>query len=346
MDNNNFNNQPNDNMQNMQNPQDQMGPMNQPMQQGMGPNMNPNMAPYPQPMMKPPKQPMDPAKKKKIIIIVSIISALLVVGIALAIILPIVLRVDYAETYKIASELRTQIHDAHVDDDCEDVKYYVDSSWVSDKDYAEYISGCEGAYDSGLNDLVTKLENSSGVKRDEKIKTQFDKFKTEYNKLSTGNADELKIKLSIWKAWHSFNYAIDDFYYGNYDLTDDEINNAANYLINSGNDQLKTYGEGWKEKALAVAAAFRAYDKTSYSDPNHSEIFNNYYDKDDEYDDWRYDNEIDIDDVAPLNFDSTLKMYEEYENLYTIIADTYEENYNYGSGDCTEIEFLHQVYCN
>ena len=74
----------------------------------------PYQQPYPpQPMMKPPKQPMDPVKKKKLILGFSIGGAILVLGIAAAIIIPVLLRVDYAPAYNIAKELKPKIYDIY-----------------------------------------------------------------------------------------------------------------------------------------------------------------------------------------------------------------------------------------
>ena len=154
-------------------PNMQMGPMGPnmgPANQNMGP-MNPNMGqPYPQQAMRPPKQPMDPAKKKLIIIIVSVVSGLVVIGIALAIILPMVLRVDYATAYNTAKELKPKIYDIYQSYDCEYVVDEVDYSWVSVKTYDEYVEECKKIYNAGTDDLVNQLENTDGVKRNEEIR--------------------------------------------------------------------------------------------------------------------------------------------------------------------------------
>ena len=340
MDNNNFNGQMNNqNMpQNMQ-MNGQMGPM--PNGQ-MGSNMNSNMVqPYPPQMMRPPKQPMDPKKKKAIILTVSIVSGVVVLGIALAIILPIILRVDYATAYKTAKELKPYIYDIYESYDCEYVTDYVDESYITDKEYGEYVEKCKEVYNSKVNDLVNQLENTDGVRRNDEIKNQFGKFKNEYTALSSGNVDELSNKLSLWQAWHSFHIAVDDLSYSD---TDSEFTIAGNYLINSGNDTLKTYGDGWLEWSLAIAAAYRAYNNASWSSPDYQSLRDAYNNKKAEFKDWIAVNKPDINAVAPLKFDDTSKMYTEFDRLYTLVADTYENNYNSGSNDCDE--FLGDVYCD
>lgn len=297
--------------------------------------------PYPQPMMKPPKQPMDPAKKKKIILIVSICSGVLVLGIIAAIVIPILLRVDYGPTYAAAKELKPKLYDIYYDYNCEYVVDYVDSTYTSIKKYTEYVEGCKEVYGPETDDLVTKLENTDGVKRNNEIKAQFEKFKTEYTTLSSGSSDELDAKLDLWQARHNFVVTADDLTTSS---SDAEYTTAANYLINSGNDTLKTYGEGWLERRTAINAAYRAYYNASYSDPNYSQLRDDYNNKRNEYSDWLATNKPDIKTVAPLNFNDTSKMYSEFTKLYDLIAKTYEQNYNSGSGDCSE--FLGEVVCD
>ena len=339
MDNNNFNGQMPNQPSMQPNVQGPMGQQNINMNMGQMPMqpMQP-MQPYPQqPMMQqPPKQPMDPAKKKKIILIISIISGLVVLGIVAAILIPILLRVDYSSAYQTAKDLQSNIYEIYQSYNCEYVVDYVDSTYTSIKDYNAYVEGCKEVYDSTTDELIAKLENTDGVKRNNEIKTQFDKFKAEYTAASAGDADELATKLSLWQAWHSFKVTVSDFDYSS--TTDAEFTTAANYLINSGNDTLKTYAEGWLTWSIDTAAAYRTY-RSSWSSADR-EAYSN---KRSEFQDWVAANKPDINSVAPLNFNDTSKMYSEFNKLYNFIAETYATNYNSGSGDCTE--FLGEVYC-
>ena len=187
MDNNNFNGQMNGQIR----PNGQQVPN---MGQNMGQPYPPQM---PLQMMHPPKQPMDPKKKKTIILTISIASGVVVLGIIIAIVLLMILKVNYSTAYKTAKELKPYIYDIHQDYDCGYVVEDVDSSYVSDKDYSGWINACQEVYDSEINDLVSQLENTDGVRRNEEIKTQFNKFKTEYIALSDGDAAELAYKMSL-----------------------------------------------------------------------------------------------------------------------------------------------------
>ncbi len=349
MDNNSLN-QPNQPMgQPMQPTQPMSGPQpvgqppmpNQPMppmgQQPYGQSYPPYQQP---PMPRPPKQPMDPAKKKKIILWSSIGGAAIALGIAAAIIIPILLRVDYGPAYATAKELKPKILDIYHSYDCEYVVDDVDSSYIDPKTYAEYIEDCKKVYNTSTDDLVAKLGNTDGVKRNDEIKNQFAKFNAEYTAASSGTSADLSSKLDLWQARHNFVYAADDLNYSS--SADSEFAAAAKYLTESGNDALKTYGEGWLEKNLAIAAAYRAYDAASWQES--SKYYNDYTNKKKEYNDWVAANRPDINTIAPLNFNDTSKMYSEFSTLYDLISQTYALNYNSGSGDCTE--FLGQVYCD
>lgn len=318
------------------NPQGGYGPQNFG-PQGYGPQgyNQPLMGqPISQPMMKPPKQPMDPAKKKKLIIGLSVCGAVLILSIAAAIVIPILLRVDYSSAYATAKELKPKVYDIYRSYDCEYAIDYVESKWTSVKDYTEYIERCKSNFSSETNDLVSKLENTDSVKRNNDVKTQFDKFKAEYTSLSSDNSDALNAKLALWQARHNFVIAADKL---STSSSDAEFTTAANYLINSGNDTLKAYGEGWLERRIAINAAYRAYYNASYSNPNYNQLREDYNNKKNEYNDWIATNKPDIKTVAPLSFNDTSKMYSEFTKLYDLITDTYEKNYNFGSHDCSEI---------
>lgn len=340
MDNNSFNG----GMGNPSNMQQNMSPNMQPGMQGMQSNMGMPMGPmgpgmgqpYPQQMMRPPKQPMDPAKKKRVILIVCIISGLLVVGIALAIILPIILRIDYSTAYNTAKELQPKIYDIYQSYDCEYVVEYVDSDYTSVKTYNEYIDGCAEVFNLETDNLVEELGNTDGVRRNEEIRLQFDKFKSIYDSMNP-NYDELMTKLAVYKARHEFVVAVDDL---SYSSSDAEITAAANKLIESGNDTLKTYGEGWLEKYLVAAHAYQDW----YNSPGYlGEKYDLKNNTDTERKNWVSANKPDVKSLYPLNIDDTSKLYSDFDKLYDLISGTYALNYNAGSGDCDEL--FGEIYC-
>ena len=320
-------------------------PMMQPNMQGASQAMNNvNMGQYPvsQPM-RPPKQPMDSAKKKKIILTVSIISGVVILATVATVLIIVLSKIDYGPAYRTAKQLEPKVYDIYQSYDCDDVVGDVNSAYVSINSYNEDAEGCKKLFSTETDNLVSELENSDAVKRNDEIKAHFENFKSEYVAVSAGNTEELSSKIDLWKAWHGFVVTEDDL---TNNSSDAEFTTAANYLINSGNDTLKTFGETWLQKTIEVAAAYRAYDSSIWSS-GMDEYYakrDHYYDLRDQRKNWIATNKPDINTLAPLSFNDASKMYSEFGDLYKAIKETYQKNYNQGSGDCDT--FLGEVYCD
>ncbi len=313
----------------------QMGP-GMPPQGPMGPQGGPN-GPM-GPMMPPMRPPMSPEKKRKIILGVCLGVGGVVLAIVGVIVAIVLLKVDYGPAYLAAKGLDEKIYDVYQNYDCENAVDYVKSTYRSVEDYAGYVSGCKLATD-GVGTLIDELGMTAGVKRDDEIAAQYERFKEAYD-AAMPDTSTLGAKLDVYAAWHKFVYLVDDLSYGDADA---EFTTAANALINSGNETLKTYGEGWLAKSLEVSHAYTAYDSTSYSDSNRSTLRTTYNDLRSALTEWVAQNKPDILTVVPLEFTETSTMYNEWTKLYDLISETYEQNYNFDSGDCTE--FLGEVYC-
>lgn len=307
---------------------------NQGMNNGQMMNLNMQMRPP-----KPPKQPMDPAKKKKIILAV-VLSLLAVVLVVVAVIVIIILtKVDYGETYRTAKEARPLVEDFAEGGSCSDVTGSVTSTYVTIEEYSKYVEGCR-TWGDGVMDAVNKIGNTSAIKKDSEIKEQYDKFRSGVESVLP-NEDELSQKLAMNEAWHKFEYLLDDL---SADSTDAELQAAANALINSGNDILKTYGEGWLEKTLDYAHKYQAYWNASYNDPNKSALREASEAARVEQRTWVNANKPDIKTLADIDLTNVAKVETEFDKLYRMIVKRYEENYDSESGDC--LEFLGEVTCN
>lgn len=294
----------------------------------------PPQQPYAQP--KPPKPPMDPKKKKTIITWCCVGGGILILGIAAAIILPIIFRIDYHTAYQAAKELKPKVQDIYYNYECGHIEDDLDSSYTSMKTYSEYVEECKNVM-SDADGLVSKLAETEGVKRNNDIKAQFESFKTAYDSV-VPDADALSQKLDIYLARHNFVVAASDI---SYSSTDAEITAAAKYLIDSGNETLKNYGEGWLEKYLAAAHAYQDW----YNSPGYyGEKYNLKNQLDTEKKNYVTANKPDVKSLYPLNLNNTSKIYSEFNKLYDLIDETYEKNYTKDSGDC--LEFLGEVICD
>lgn len=289
---------------------------------------------------KPQKQPMNPATKKKIIKY-SVIGVCAVVMLAVAgVVISIVTRVDYGPAYNAAKELRTKVRDINSDSNCQYAVEYVDSAYTSDATYSGYVEKCKLLTDD-VDDLINKLGDTAGVKRNKEIENKFQVFKTDFY-ASMPDAGALSQKLDLYVAWHKYTVLLDSFTISK--LTEAELTNAASILINSGNETLKDYGEGWLEITLAYLRAYQAYEAASYTDPNKSTLRNERDQASSAQRLWVSQNKPSIKTVAPIELQSTTKMYSDFNSLYSLISDAYEEHYNKDSGDCTE--FLGEVVCD
>ncbi len=281
---------------------------------------------------KPPKPPMNPATKKKIILWSSLGGGILVLGIIAWIAIALVTRIDYGDTYRVANELRAKINSIYQDYGCSRAVDYADSTWVSERTYNSYVSDCKEVLD-GVDDMVKKLSETSGVKRNEKISNQFNSFQEAYH-AAIPDIHTVNEKLDLYQAWHTFTVKVDDL---TAKSTDAEFKSAADILAKSGNPTMAAYGEGWLERTLAYAHAYQAYWDAPADAENKTQLRNDMNNKQSEQRLWISENRPDVTELVGLEFNNTSKMYNSYRTLFSTIADAYESHYDFGSGDCTEL---------
>lgn len=264
-------------------------------------------APAEAPKAKAPKEkkPMDPKKKKKIIIWSCVGGGVLIAGIVAVVLVIVLSKVDYKESYMLAEQLDDKISDFYYDyDDCQYAVDKVNNTWTGTSSYSSYVSDCKNAISQETIDMVNKLAGTSGVARDGEVKAKFDAFNTEFQKAISSVDADMNAKLDVYDSWHKFVYESDGF--GFYSTTtEDKINTVADYAINSGNDTFKAFGEQWKAKAVEVLAARQAYDKatTGYSD-----LYKDYTTKRTALETWLETDLPKATEVLPLSFDG-----DEYE---------------------------------
>lgn len=268
------------------------------------------------------KKPMDPKKKKKIIIW-SCIGGGVVIAAIVAVVLVIVLtKVDYKESYQIAMQLDDKIGDFYYDyDDCSDVVDDVNNDWTGTSSYSSYVSDCKNAVSKETIDLVDKLSGTSGVARDGDVKAKFDIFNEAFKKATASVNDETSKTLDVYDSWHKFVYNSDGFSF--YSTSEEKINTVANYAINSGNDTFKAFGEQWKEKAIEVYKARQAYDKAT---SGYSDLLKDYNTKKNALESWLEENLPKPSEVLPLSFDGDASAIRSaWSDFTTILSKKYGE---------------------
>lgn len=331
-------------MQNMNGSQNgQIGSMpngqmlNMPMNGGQS-GMNPMMPPMNPP--KPPKPPMNPAKKKKIIAGIILGVAGVMAAIAIVIVVVMLNKVDYGEAYRMAKEVQVDLNKFSGSRACRNVLTDLDNVYTDIAYYSEYVSECRD-WGEGLEEKVTKLGDTTAVRKDAEIKAQYEKFQEGVMSMLP-DREALNAKLTIAEAWHKFEVLRDDL---KNTSADAEVQAAANVLIESGNEQLKVYGEGWLEKSLAQTHAYQVWDNVPYSDyQNKNALREAYTNAQKEQKEWVTANKPDIATLVDIKMADANKLNTEFNKLRSMIATRYEENYDSESGDCWE--FLGEVTCD
>lgn len=261
-----------------------------------------------------------PWSTKKKVIFWSCLGGGVVLAAVIAVVLVVIFtRVDYKEAYDIADQLKSEIYDLK-SSDCSNVTSYVSSSYTSEKEYSKYIEKCKNT-GTEVEALVERLENSSAVQRDEKIKREFDKFKKEYDEV-LGNSEKKEQALKLYETWHKWILASSDL--SDYDESDADLEAAAKVLTESGNDELKEYGETWLKYKKELASTYRAYRDVSYSADNYDDIYNAYSKARSAYSNWYYKNAIKIADVADWKASSYSDLYGQFNDLYESIEKSYQ----------------------
>jgi len=287
-----------------------------------------------------PKQPMDPAKKKKIILFSCIGGGVLVLGIVAAIVIPMLLRVDYGEAYNLAKQAKESLSSYYNDSDCYYANYYLDSKYTSESSYDSYLEDCKKSVATAPTEIVEKLGNTRAITSNPEIKAQYDKFYAEFKKEPIDDTGTMETRLALYKAWHTFIVKSYDLSTG---ATDANIAAAAASLVNSSDSTLKAYGEAWITKRIAYARAYTKWWET----PGYTNEYSQ--EKSTAYDDlttFEEENEPAFVKVANETTSNSSSVYTEFKTLFNLLADAYELNYNWGSNDCLEMQVLNTVYCD
>lgn len=284
---------------------------------------------------------VEPSKisKGKVLIVISIVGA---VGIIIAIVLLVLngMRVDYSGSYKVLKDAKEKVQILKADKYCAKVVTYAGVTYVKMETYMEDVEKCKETV-GDVAESISGLEKTEGIMRNGDSEKLYQVFKEQLDAVVAGE-DEFEKVVDLYAAWHEWVAAKDEL--EGWDHSDVDIQKAADILIESGDDDLKKYGEGWAKMKKAACTAYRAYHTADYLAKNRSELLSNMNKTQKEYSDWEEKNEITITDVQKLNRGVSAKFYTAFDELYDSIKVNYEKNYNRGSGDC--METLTDVVCN
>ena len=217
----------------------------------------------------------------------------LVVGIVAAIVLiPQMMRPDYHKMNDAVVELEEELDHYFYNSACGDVEMYVDDEYTSIDEYNEFLKECKNDAEN-IYIHVAKFESESGVTKDNEINDLYAKFMVAFNKKAPSK-DQLESTLKVYEAVHSFLVAVDE-------LEDDsdslpaptEFSKATNYLINSGNEALKSLADGLNQHYDALYEAGQAFLSANPDDDNYMDLYEVYSDASDDFSDY-YDEQSEI----------------------------------------------------
>ena len=283
------------------------------------------------------RKPMNPATKKKLILGLSIGGGVIVLAIIAIVVIAAVTHVDYGATYRAAKELDEKISDFYSSSDCADAYLKADSTYVDEDDYNDALDECK-AMATELDELVNALGSTSGIKNDSELKVAYDKFVADYRKVIPDQAT-LDAGLATLKAVHQFMLAVDEL-----DLDEAgeaEIQEACNYLINSGNAQLATVGQGVAPLLIDYVNTYRTWlDSSGY----YNDEYDVYQAAEEALENYLDDNDVTKDELITFELDGAGDVYDAYSDLYDDIVSAYELHYD-GKGGCST-SYDGTVYCD
>lgn len=286
-----------------------------------------------------PQPPMNPTKKKKLITVIILILAGIILVTAGIVAFILLNKVDYSTSYQTAKELNSVIYYIQ-SSNCTNIVEDVGSEYTSDTSYNTYISTCLNAV-RDINQYSNELRETAGVKKNKEIKAHFDRY-WELKESTIPSTDEFEAKTKLYSAWHSFVYNVEKT--SAKTASDADLQHLANYLIDSGNDRLKKYGEGWLEKTIAYVHAYQEYSKAGYSNPNYSQLRQTKDNLQSERETWITAHRPNITELASLDFSKSKQLTNTFSELYDLIKENYEANYQSSNDDC--IELFGEVICD
>ena len=274
------------------------------------------------------------------------VAAVLLTTVAVIVVVAIIvtvlnsMRVDYAGSYKIAKEIKAKVQEMRADENCKKVVSNADLDYVKMETYMGYVDACQNL----TTDIATLNENlgkTEGVRRNGNIASAYNDYVASFVAVQEGD-EVLAQNLSYYRAWHEWVLAQEKL--EGWDGSDTDLSTAVKSLTESGNTELKAYGQSWLTKKMKANKAYREFHYSDILASNRSELLKTMNTAQKEFADWLAKNSLDIKTVVGVARADNAKVYTDFDLMYSLIKENYEKNYNHGSGDC--LETLTDVVCD
>ena len=274
--------------------------------------------------------------------VVAVLLTTLAIGVIVAIIMIVLnsMRVDYSGSYKIAKEIKGKVQEMRADENCKKVVSNADLDYVKMETYMGYVEAC-GNLTTDIAALNENLGKTEGVKRNGNVANAYNDYVASFVKVREGD-EVLAQNLGYYKAWHEWVLAQEKL--EGWDGSDTDLSNAVKSLTESGNAELKAYGQSWVNKKMKANKAYRDFHYSDILASNRSELLSKMNTAQKEFAEWEAKNAIDIKTIVGIARADTAKVYTDFDLMYSLIKENYEKNYNHGSNDC--LETLTDVVCD
>lgn len=274
------------------------------------------------------------------VIVVLLVTAIVVIVTAIIVIVLNGMRVDYSGSYKVAKDIKAKVTEMRADENCKKVVSNADLDYVKMDTYMGYVDACENLT-TEISTLNENLGKTEGVRRNGNIANAYNDYLASFTVVQAGDA-ALAENLSYYAAWHEWVLAQEKL--EGWDGSDTDLSAAVKSLTESGNDELKAYGQSWLSKKMKANKAYREFHYSDILASNRSELLKNMNTAQKEFADWLAKNSLDIKTVVGIARADTAKVYTDFDLMYSLIKENYEKNYNHGSNDC--LETLTDVVCD
>lgn len=259
------------------------------------------------------------ADDKKSIIILAVVGAVVVLGLAGVIFLPKLMGPNYDESYKVGTELYDKLNSIYGDSSSECGKFIEAFPRVKETPEAmdEMAKGCEAEL-AEARDLTDKLGKTSGVKQDDELRDLFDKYAEAAGKTSPKDIDG---EMNAYQKLYDFMYEFSNIEMD--ELTDNDVENMVKSLREADNEMLVELADGVESRMKDILKIYnQASNANSYS--SYSSSYSDLRNKVDDLQDWVFDKAEALDeDMKMFNDDALQATHDTFNDFYEKLTDLY-----------------------
>ena len=285
--------------------------------------------------------------QKRLLIIIPLVVVGLIVVFSIVASITGMFSTDYSKTYSVAKAIKSDLQKLRSNVNCDKVTEYNDNTFTSMEIYQGYIEGCK-KNSQGVNaQLIEEMGDTAGVLKDIEVNRRFEAFKVALNESKASSA-EVEKTLDLYSLWHNWLIveSSGDKTHNGFEWSEAEIKEAAKILIESGNEKLVAYGNAWINLKTEVAkAAYKFYHSSEETEVvDYVEAKNDLEAKKNAFLQFQKEKRPDVLKEFPLQLVDLANISVKFEEMYSFIRETYQQNYNKKVGGCKEL--INAIICD